>query len=103
MLAQDGNSFFRKGSQAVAGAFAGYALALGGFAAKAPQQSDIALFTIRGLVGLGPATFGLLGALVFLAYPLTDTRFREIVTEVHARHGIRDATADRAIAAADGA
>ena len=83
-------SFFRKVSQAVAGAVAGYALAFGGFVAKAPEQPDSALVTIRGLVGLGPAVFGLLGALIFLAYPLTDTRFREIVKELHARHGIKD-------------
>ena len=83
-------SFFRKVSQAVAGAVAGYALAFGGFMAKAPEQPDSALLAIRGLVGLGPAIFGLLGALIFLAYPLTDARFREIVTELHARHGIKD-------------
>jgi Na+/melibiose symporter-like transporter len=38
----------------------------------------------------GPAIFALLGAVIFLAYPLTDARFREIVKELHARHGIRD-------------
>jgi glucuronide carrier protein len=90
-------SFFRKVSQAVAGAVAGYALALGGFVAKAPEQSDSALLTIRGLVGLGPAIFGLLGALIFLAYPLTDTRFREIVRELHARHGIKDDRSEAAV------
>jgi len=84
-------SFFRKVSQAVAGAVAGYALAFGGFLAKAPEQSESALTTIRALVGLGPAVFALLGGLIFLAYPLTDVRFREIVKELHARHGIREA------------
>ena len=83
-------SFFRKVSQAVAGAVAGYALAFGGFVARAPEQSDSALLSIRGLVGLGPAIFALLGALIFLAYPLTDARFREIVRELHARDGILD-------------
>jgi glucuronide carrier protein len=91
-------SFFRKVSQAVAGAVAGYALAFGGFVAKAPEQPDSALLTIRGLVGLGPAIFALLGGLIFLAYPLTDTRFREIVKELHARHGIKD---DRGAAAVE--
>src|SRR5215203_5032840 len=91
-------SFFRKVSQAVAGAVAGYALALGGFVARAPEQSDSALLSIRGLVGLGPAIFALLGALIFLAYPLTDARFREIVRELHARHGILD---DRSEATAE--
>ena len=83
-------SFFRKVSQAVAGAVAGYALAIGGFMAKAPEQPDSALSQSAGLVGLGPAIFALLGAFIFLAYPLTDTRFREIVRELHARHGIKD-------------
>jgi len=91
-------SFFRKVSRAVAGALAGYALALGGFDAKSPEQTDTALLTIRGLVGLGPAIFGLLGALIFLAYPLTDTRFREIVRELRDRR-IAKETGDKEFAA----
>jgi glucuronide carrier protein len=94
-------SFFRKVSQAVAGAVAGYALALGGFVARAPEQNDSALTAIRGLVGLGPAVFALLGALIFLAYPLTDTRFREIVRELHARHGIKDDHGGEALESVD--
>jgi glucuronide carrier protein len=94
-------SFFRKVSQAVAGAVAGYALAIGGFVAKAAQQPDSALMAIRGVVGLGPAIFALLGGLIFLAYPLTDARFREIVTELHARHGIKDDRSDAAAEAVD--
>ena len=94
-------SFFRKVSQAVAGAVAGYALALGGFVARAQEQSDSALLSIRGLVGLGPAIFALLGALIFLAYPLTDTRFREIVRELHARHGIADGGRGAAVESVD--
>ena len=27
---------------------------------------------------------------MFLAYPLTDARFREIVRELHTRHGVED-------------
>jgi glucuronide carrier protein len=94
-------SFFRKVSQAVAGAVAGYALALGGFVARSQEQSDSALLSIRGLVGLGPAIFALLGALIFLAYPLTDTRFREIVRELHARHGIADGGRGAAVESVD--
>jgi glucuronide carrier protein len=94
-------SFFRKVSQAVAGAVAGYALALGGFVARAPEQGESALVTIRGLVGLGPAVFALLGGLIFLAYPLTDARFREIVRELHARHGITEDRGDAAVESAD--
>jgi Na+/melibiose symporter-like transporter len=52
-------------------------------------------------VGLGPAIFALLGALIFLAYPLTDTRFREIVKELHARHGIKDDRSDAALESVD--
>ncbi len=70
-------SFFRKIAQAVAGAATGYALAFGGFVVKAPRQAESALVTIRGIVGLGPAVFALLGGALFLAYPLTDTRYRE--------------------------
>jgi glucuronide carrier protein len=93
-------SFFRKVSQAVAGAVAGYALAAGGFNAALPTQADGAVTAIRAVVGLGPAIFGTLGALIFLTYPLTDTVFKQIVRELHARHGIVDepepATVDEA-------
>ena len=94
-------SFFRKVSQAVAGALAGYALAFGGFNAKLPEQSDSALVAIRALVGLGPAIFGLLGALIFLGYPLTDARFREIVRELQARHAIKEVGEDAVVASGD--
>jgi glucuronide carrier protein len=94
-------SFFRKVSQAIAGAVAGYALAFGGFIARAPEQPESALTAIRAVVGLGPAVFAILGGLMFLAYPLTDTRFREIVRELQARRGIRDAQADAAVESAD--
>jgi hypothetical protein len=50
-----------KVSQAVAGAVVGYALTIGGFVAKAPEKPDSALTAIRGVVGLGPAIFALLG------------------------------------------
>jgi Na+/melibiose symporter-like transporter len=52
-------------------------------------------------VGLGPAVFALLGGLIFLAYPLTDARFREIVRELHARHGIKEDRGDAAVESAD--
>ena len=52
-------------------------------------------------MGLGPAIFALLGALIFLAYPLTDTRFREIVKELYARQGITDDRGDAAVESVD--
>jgi Na+/melibiose symporter-like transporter len=53
------------------------------------------------LVGLGPAVFALVGGLIFLAYPLTDARFREIVRELHARHGIGGEPRNAAIESVD--
>ena len=79
-------SFFRKIAQALAGSAAAAALAVGGFAAKAPQQPENALLAMRVIVGLGPAGFALLGALIFLAYPLTDDRYRQILGELRVRH-----------------
>ena len=73
-------------------------------AASSPKRRNKAIppsLTIRGLVGLGPAIFALLGALIFLAYPLTDTRFREIVKELHARQGIKDDRSDAAMESVD--
>lgn len=83
-------SFFRKISQALAGSVVGYALALGGFSAALPSQPDSALVAIRAVMGLGPAAFALLGALIFLAYPLTDVRYRRMVEEVRQRNLVRD-------------
>lgn len=83
-------SFFRKISQALAGSVVGYALALGGFSAALPSQPDSALVAIRAVMGLGPAAFALLGALIFLAYPLTDVRYRRMVGEVRQRNLVRD-------------
>jgi len=79
-------SFFRKISQAVAGLLVGYALAVGGFSATLATQPESARVAIRAVVGLGPAVFALLGAAIFLAYPLTDTRYRRILAEVRERH-----------------
>jgi Na+/melibiose symporter-like transporter len=39
--------------------------------------------------------------LIFLAYPLTDARFREIVRELHARHGIKDTRGEAALESVD--
>jgi hypothetical protein len=39
--------------------------------------------------------------LIFLAYPLTDTRFREIVRELQARHGIKDDRRNAAVESVD--
>ncbi|WP_040158172.1 glycoside-pentoside-hexuronide (GPH):cation symporter [Mobilicoccus massiliensis] len=72
-------SFFRKVSQAIGGSMTAYALSLGGFNAALPVQSEGALTAIRAAIGLGPALCALVGMLIFLPYPLTDTRLKEIV------------------------
>lgn len=72
-------SFFRKISQALGGSLAAYALEIGGFVPNVAQQSEAALTAIRATMGLGPALFAVVGALIFLAYPLTGARVKEIL------------------------
>lgn len=43
------------------------------------MQSDSALTAIRATVGLGPAIFAVVGMLLFIPYPLTDNRLKEIL------------------------
>jgi glucuronide carrier protein len=78
-------SFTRKAGQALGGAAAAYALSLGGYVAKAPEQSDAAVTAIRGAAGLVPAGFALLAALIMFTYPLTEARFTQMVREVRSR------------------
>ncbi|GHH79494.1 glucuronide transporter [Promicromonospora soli] len=78
-------SFTRKTGQAIGGAVGAYALALGGYAAGAPEQTEAALWGIRIGTGIVPALCALAAALIMLAYPLTDTRHAEIVAEIAAR------------------
>ena len=78
-------SFTRKAGQALGGAAGAYALSIGGYVAKAPEQSDAALTAIRAAAGLLPAGFALLAALIMFSYPLTETRFAQIVQEVRTR------------------
>jgi glucuronide carrier protein len=78
-------SFTRKAGQALGGAAGAYALSLGGYVAKAPEQTDGALTAIRAAAGLVPAGFALLAALIMLTYPLTESRFAQIVGEVRER------------------
>jgi glucuronide carrier protein len=78
-------SFTRKTGQAVGGALAAYALAWGGYTAGAAHQSTHAVWGIRAGAGLLPVVFSILALLVMLAYPLTDSRHKEIVAEITAR------------------
>lgn len=86
-------SFTRKTGQAVGGALAAFALAWGGYAAGAAQQSEQALLGIRAGAGLLPMVFAMLALLVMLVYPLTDAKHKEIVAEIQARREARLADA----------
>lgn len=81
-------SFTRKTGQAVGGALAAFALAWGGYAAGT-QQTEQAMLGIRAGAGLIPMVFALLAMLVMFAYPLTDAKHKEIVSEIGARRNAR--------------
>lgn len=83
-------SFTRKLTQSIGGAATAWALALGGYvsasaAAATPEQPESALDAIRVVFALVPAAAAILAMLVFITYPLTDQRFREIRDETEGR------------------
>jgi glucuronide carrier protein len=80
-------SFSRKVGQGIGGALAAFGIGVGGYVAGAVTQSEGALRAIRWLTGFGPALFVGLGALLMLAYPLTEQRFQMIVLDLAARRG----------------
>ena len=80
-------SFSRKVGQGVGGALAAFGLGVGGYVAGAVVQPDQAVRAIRWSTGFGPAVFVGLGALVMLAYPLTEQRFQMIVLDLAVRRG----------------
>ena len=68
----------------VGGALGAFALALGGYITKlaADQvQPDTAITAIKASIGLVPATAAILAMLAFIAYPLTEKKYRDIVAE----------------------
>jgi glucuronide carrier protein len=78
-------SFTRKLGQAVGGAVAAYAIALGGYIGGAAIQDETALTAIRYASGLIPVAFILLGMLIFFRYPLTEQTFARMVAETQSR------------------
>ena len=82
-------SFTRKLGQAVGGAVAAYAIALGGYVGGAATQDETALDAIRYASGLIPVAFILLGMLIFFRYPLTEQTFATMVAETQARRAAR--------------
>ena len=72
-----------------AGGIAAWGIGSGGYAAGAATQSTTALDTIRWVAGGAPAVFVGIGAAIMLAYPLTERRFQEMVSEVARRRARR--------------
>ncbi len=85
-------SFTRKAGQGVGGAAASFTLGLGGYVSGAANQTDAAISSIKVAVGLVPAVAILIGALIMLAYPLTEDVFRRIVLETAARRAAGETT-----------
>jgi glucuronide carrier protein len=96
-------SFTRKSGQAVGGALAAYALAIGGYAAGAETQTTEAEWGIRAAAGLLPAAAALVAVIIMFFYPLTDKRHREIVAEIEHRrlHPVVDPALSTAAFATD--
>jgi glucuronide carrier protein len=83
-------SFTRKLTQSIGGAATAWALALGGYvsataAVATPDQPASALTAIKIVFGLVPAVAAVIAMIVFITYPLTDQRFREVRDESEAR------------------
>jgi glucuronide carrier protein len=88
-------SFTRKLTQSIGGAATAWALALGGYVSATadvatPDQPGSALTAIKVVFGLVPAVAAVLAMIVFITYPLTDTRFREVRDESEARKAALD-------------
>ncbi|MFE8886360.1 glucuronide transporter [Pseudarthrobacter enclensis] len=95
-------SFTRKTGQAVGGALAAYALALGGYKSGAAQTAE-AVFGIQVAAGAIPAVLALLALLVMTKYNLTDALHARILADIRARRAEGEAAAAAAGAAQDGA
>jgi glucuronide carrier protein len=78
-------SFTRKLGQAVGGAVAAFAIALGGYVGGSATQSQGALDAIRYASGFIPVVFIVIGMLIFFRYPLTERTFAAMVAETQAR------------------
>jgi glucuronide carrier protein len=83
-------SFTRKLTQSFGGAATAWALALGGYVSASaavanPEQPASALTAIKVVFGLVPAAAAIIAMLVFIVYPLSDQRFRQIRDETEAR------------------
>ena len=81
-------SFTRKITQSIGGAGGAWALAIGGYITKLAVdqvQPDSAITAIKASIGLVPAAAAILAMLAFIAYPLTEKRYAEIIEESDTR------------------
>ena len=83
-------SFTRKVTQSLGGALGAWALAAGGYIAASasnpsPVQPESAILAIKATMGLIPAAAALLAMIIFIKYPLTDEKFRQIRNETEER------------------
>ncbi|WP_045729931.1 glucuronide transporter [Pseudarthrobacter chlorophenolicus] len=90
-------SFTRKTGQAVGGALAAYALALGGYKSGAVQTAEAA-FGIQVAAGAIPAVLTILAVLVMSRYKLTDDMHASIIRDIKARRAEAEAGPDAASA-----
>ena len=91
-------SFTRKQGQALGGAAAAYTIGIGGYLADSPTQPDSAVTAIKLAAGGLPAVVMALALVIMWFYPLTETRFREIVREVAQRRVKREVAAAAPVA-----
>ena len=78
-------SFTRKTGQAVGGALAAYALALGGYKSGARRRRPTPCSASSSPPAPCPAVLTILAVLVMSKYTLTDAMHAEILTEIRAR------------------
>ena len=81
-------SFTRKITQSIGGALGAFALAIGGYVTKlaaGETQPESAIVAIKASLGLVPAAAAILAMVCFIAYPLTEGKYAEIVAENEAR------------------
>jgi glucuronide carrier protein len=81
-------SFTRKITQSIGGALGAFALAIGGYITKLAAgevQPESAITAIKASIGLVPAAAAILAMLAFIAYPLTEKKYRDIIAENDAR------------------
>lgn len=84
-------SFTRKTGQAVGGALAAYALAVGGYVANAESQTTSAEWGIRAGAGLLPAIAAVIALVIIVFYPLTDAKHKQLVAEIAERRAAAEA------------